>query len=165
MLSIFKKKEPKLEPKKEVKTMYKCQAVDYLQVLDHEDSDKEYLLEYYTKQNKVYSLDDIHKMTEKLGVDVWNSFIWLNVVDVADTENKSIRVSIVDRLSPTTNPEMLEILKDHLNLKDFYHRSDIQKVSATLGFDVWGNCNWDKYRLSTLVLKNKDLTYKYYTKI
>jgi len=159
MLSLFKKKE--IKPK--VKTQYVCKAINYLQVLEVPDENKEHLFNYFEEKKKVYTLDDIKEISAKMGFDVWNSFIWLNIKHLNVYESK-ISVSIEYRLSSTTNADMIETIKDHINLKSFYTRKDIQDVSRILGFDVFGNCIWESWRKTNLSYPNEGLSYQYYAK-
>lgn len=164
---LWKKKEKEVS-----ESIYICEGINYLQVVEvngeNLDSVKEELFEYFKKANKVYSKSDIQLMTNKLEYDIWNSFIWKDI-SLKDQDRKvdiqlryrwlglNPELSVNDLL---VNPT--EVLTPHINLQDFYDRSQIENISQVVGFSVWDRSNWQHYIKTSVNYPVHNLSYEYY---
>jgi hypothetical protein len=175
---FWKKKQeevPKVEEKKSGEGMYDCIGINYLDVIeiDGEDLDsvKEELFEKFKQMKKVFSRNDIEKITEKFGYDIWKSFIWvelpilqLNAKFSVNAKYRwlGIKKEYADKelYIGIENPE--ELLKSKLNNKEFYNMVQIQNVSAEVGFSVFDRCNWQLFTETTRIYPTE--TFVYYTK-
>lgn len=167
---FWKKKK---EDEKENPAMFTCRGINYLDVIElngeNLDSAKEELFDYFEKQKKVYTKEEIDIITSKLGYDIWNSFIW---IDTRYADKGSMNIAVLYRWAGVNNKtkekEFLEeikfILPKHLNHVDFYTRVDIETISQIVGFSVYDRSDWKRFTQITLKIPENNQTIVYYKK-
>lgn len=167
---LWKKKK---EEAVEESIRYTCRGINYLEIIELNgeslDSSKEELFEYFEKQQKVYTKEEIAIITSKLGFDIWNSFIW---IDARFANKGTMDVRVLKRWlgvnDITKEPEFLAeintVLPKYLNHHEFYNRVQIEKISQIVGFSVYDRSNWESFTQITLKIPEYNQTIVYYQK-
>lgn len=159
MFNIFKRKQPVQQGNTYdlSKTKYSCVAVNYSKVqsaineLGEREELEELKEELFEKLKlKIYTLEEIHKIKDLVGYDVWNAFHWIPR-DQEATAKRTVQFGYFwegERAGLLTD-EQLTAQTQHIKPKTYYSRADIQKATLKLGYDVWNMNQWRNIQKST----------------
>lgn len=155
---FWKKKNKQEEPAPQAQdkpVTYNCDCINYTRIHEIEGEDmepiKEELFEKLQSLNKVYTRADIDKMSDMIGYNIWEAFHW---IPTDDYKGMRRRIDIVYRWEGAKpgllEEEYINKQKEHIKEKEFYKRSDIEKMSMKLGYSVWDRNEWMTFRMTTI---------------
>lgn len=152
MFSFFKKKQPTQQENTYdlSTTKYSCVGVNYNKVqsaindLGEKEELEELKDELFQKLKlKVYTLDEIHKIKDLVGYDIWNAFHWIPRDQEASVK-KSMQFGYWwegERPGLLTD-EQIKKQNLHIKPKTYYTRVEIQTASLKMGYDVYDMNLW-----------------------
>ena len=177
-----KKKEETSQEVKQDEIVYDCVAVNYdyqVECEEGEDFDevKENFILYVKEKNLYFKRENINKITERIGYNYWDAFVWIdrkitNSKNRTSTSTSKWRwTGISDDVPSEERDEHYKLFSEHLNHKTFYTMTEIMSICSIVGMDVEGRSNWTQfqeitdeyndYNLSITYLQNSNLTKKF----
>lgn len=160
--NLFQKKAPEPEVNGE---RFQCAGVQYFnQNLDPEVTD-ETLDNYFImfkKAKKVYSNEDIDKLTEIFLFDAREGFYWQPLIDNLCTNDRSM-VYRFDSVNDTCEEHLIKPIEEYFKTIKPLTRVDIQTGAAEIGCNVFQQVNWTSLIKSVKKVNNK--TYVSYYKL
>jgi len=152
---------------------YICESINYLSAIDpsgiNRDQAKENYFEILKKGQKLYTKNDIQKISKQIGYDVWKSFVWIDISLYKKCFFPKIKEERVERWVGVKSEiidkqNVYSILSMYLNDKEFYNKEFIQKISSEVGFDIYDVSDWTLFYHTIIEFPKKKVKYEFFQK-
>lgn len=145
---------------------YRCVGVNYFDLLEIDDTTKETLFKDFEKAKKVFTDEELVKISGHLGYDVKRAFSWVPISFFKrnNTLDLTIEYRFKRKAKAHLSDEDFTTCLNEIRIDKSYDRSEIETLSVKFGFSVYDRLVWETIKKITLKSPDISETYTYFEK-